>query len=136
VKINYDNELIKIMTLFESFTNAKLKDCIASEDRYIFVVEEEDIGKAIGKKGANIRRLENMLKKKIKIVGFSEDVKTFIKHLISPIETEIEENNEIVSLKCRDIKSRGILIGREAKNLKTTKEIVSRYFKIKDIKVI
>ena len=136
MKITYDSDLIKVMNLFESLTNARIKDCLIDEERYVFIVEDQDVGKAIGKKGVNIRKLEGLLKKKIKIVGFAEDVKTFIKHLIFPIEAEIEENEHIISLKSRDTKSRGILIGRNARNLKSLKEIVKRHFQFEDIKVI
>lgn len=131
----YDSDAIKIMNLFESLTNAKLKDFVAEDDRLLFIVDENDVGKAIGKNGANMRRLERLLKKKVKVAGFANDVKTFIKHLVFPIEAEIEEKEGIIVLKSKDTKSRGILIGRDAKNLKRTTQIVQRHFPIKEIKV-
>ena len=58
---------MKIMSLFETLTQAKLKDCIFDE-RIIFIVEENQIGKAIGKNGVNVRKIESALNKKVKIV--------------------------------------------------------------------
>ena len=50
-RIKYDSELIKLMTLFESMTGAKVKDCI-SDEKLTFIIEEGDMGKAIGRNGA------------------------------------------------------------------------------------
>jgi len=66
MKIKYDENLIKYISVFESITNTKLKDCIAEDDRLLFIVEEGQIGKAIGKQGSNIRRLEDLLKKRVR----------------------------------------------------------------------
>ncbi len=128
--------LMKYMSLFESITRAKLKDCITN-DKLTFIVEEGNISKAIGKRGSNVKMLENVIKKKIRIVEFNNDVADFIKNLIYPINVEdIEEENSVVSIMVNDTKSKGILIGRDRHNLNMIKSIVKRYFKIEDIKVV
>lgn len=134
-KIKYDINIMKYMQLFESLTRAKLKDCI-SDEQLIFIVEENEIGKAIGKGGSNVRRLEGLLKKKIKIVEFSADVTQFIRNLAMPLQIKdiIQEEN-IITITGPDTKTKGLLIGRERKNLDTMKGIVSRYFDVEDIKV-
>ena len=58
---------MRYISLFESLTGAKVKDCIVN-DIVIFIVHENEMGKAIGKQGSNIKRIENILKKKIKLV--------------------------------------------------------------------
>ena len=57
-KIKFDSDLMKLITLFESMSGAKVKDCIANE-KLIFVVEENEMGKAIGRSGVNIKRIRN-----------------------------------------------------------------------------
>ena len=74
-KIKYDINLMKYMQIFENLTRARLKDCILTEDQLICVVEENEIGRAIGKGGSNVRRIEGILKKKIKIVEFNSDIR-------------------------------------------------------------
>ena len=64
-RIKYNIDVMKYMSLFESLTGAKIKDCIVN-DTIIFIVHENEMGKAIGKHGSNIKRVENALKKKIK----------------------------------------------------------------------
>lgn len=127
---------MKYMQLFESLTRAKLKDCIAHE-QLIFIVEENEIGKAIGKKGSNAKRLEGLLKKKIKIVEFNPDVRQFIRNFVMPLQVkDITEENGIITIIGPDTKTKGLLIGRERKNIENLKDIVKRYFQIEDIKVM
>ena len=127
---------MKYMQLFENLTRAKLKDCIASE-QLIFIVEENEIGKAIGKGGSNVRRLEGLLNKKIKIVEFNPDVKHFIRNFVMPLQVkEINEEENIITITGPDTKTKGLLIGRERKNLENLKGVVKRYFEVEDIKVI
>jgi N utilization substance protein A len=135
-RIKYTIDLMKYMQLFENLTRAKLKDCIANE-QLIFIVEENEIGKAIGKGGSNVRRLEGLLNKKIKIVEFNNDIKHFIRNFVMPLQVkDINEEDNIITITGSDTKTKGLLIGRERKNLENLKEVVKRYFEVEDIKVI
>ena len=126
---------MKIISIFESVTGAKIKDCILNE-RLLFIVEENEIGKAIGKRGINIKRLEDMLKKKIRVAGFSPDVLQFIKNLLYPLQTtNIENNDGIITIRA-DTKTKALIIGRNKQNLNNSIAIVKRYFDIEDIKVV
>jgi len=135
-KIKYDFNLMNYIKLFEDLTRAKLKDCISNE-QLIFVVEEGEIGRAIGKNGSNVKRLEGILNKKIKVVEFSNDVKQFIRNFIMPLSVkDVNEENSIISIVGPDTKTKGMLIGRESKNLNNLKSVVGRYFKIEDIRIV
>ena len=135
-KIKYGLDLIKIMSLFESATGAKLKDAIDGES-LIFVVHESDMGKAIGKNGSNVRNLERMLNKKIKIVEFANDAAQFARNLAAPLQLKnAEEKDGILSLYCSDTKTRALIIGRDRKNISLLAEIIKRYFDVKDVKVL
>ena|SRR3989344_2696444 len=135
MKIKYDITVMGYMSLFENVTKAKLRDCIA-DNTITFVVEPGEIGRAIGKKGMNVYMLEKIFKKKIRIVEFSENLQTFIKNLVAPLKLAgIEENGDVVFLEAIDLKSRGILIGRNAQNLRQFEAIVKRYYPIKELRV-
>ena len=134
-RIKYDSDLMKLMALFESMTGAKVKDCIANE-KLIFVMEENEMGKAIGRNGVNIKRMENMLKKKIKLVEFSSDVLQFVKNMIYPIEVSgIMQEDNIIKIRGKDTSTKAMIIGRERQNINHLSGIVKRYFNIKEIKV-
>ena len=135
-RIKFDIDTMKIMSLFETITRAKLKDCIISEGMITFIVEENEAAKAIGKKGANVKTLERGLKKKIKIVEFSTDLIRFVQNLAYPAKIrEANQEGKILTLTAVDSQSRGLLIGRGASILRNYESIVKRYFDIDEIKV-
>ena len=138
MKIKYDLNLMKFMSFFENLTNTKLKDCfIDNNSILVFVVEENQIAKAIGKKGINVRNIKEKLNRKIKIVEFNPNIETFVANIISPlIGKEIKVEDNVVTIVGPDTKTKGLLIGRNGQNLRNYEEIVSRYFNIKEIKVI
>ncbi len=134
--ITYDSDSMKLIMLFESMTRAKVKDCIQDE-KIVFVIEQGDMGKAIGKSGANIRRMETQLKKKIRLVEFSSDVLQFVRNVIHPIEAlGITQDSGIITIHGKDTSARAMLIGRERKNINHITQIVKRYFDVKEIKVV
>ena len=138
IKIKYDINLMKFISFFENLTRAKVKDCIdsGSGSSLIFVVQKGEIGKAIGKNASNIKRLENMLKRKVRIIEYDEDVVKFVRNVLAPIKVEeVELVDSKVVIRDNDMKKKGMVIGRDASNLKKHKEIVSRYFPIEDIVV-
>ena len=137
VKIVYDIAAMKFMHIFESLTHARLKDCIPGPNQIIFVVHENEIAKAIGRGGVNVRKLENKLNKRVKIVEFNADRSRFIQNLIAPLEIigmEIKDDDRVV-LTAKDLKTRGLLIGRDASNLRSFEAIIKRYFPIKELRV-
>ena len=135
VRIKYSSDLMKYISLFESVTRAKVRDCIVNED-VIFVVHENEMGRAIGKQGSNIKRIEGILKKKIRLVESSNDVSQFVQNLIYPIRAkEIKEEDGLVTIYGNDTKTRGMLIGRDKHKINSINDIVKRYFEIKEVKV-
>ena len=135
-KIKYDSDLMKLITLFESMSGAKVKDCIA-DDNIIFIIEENEMGKAIGKKGANIKRAEDLLKRKIKLVEFSQDILQFVKNMIYPIEVnDIRQEDGVITIHGKDSNSKARIIGRERHNINNVTKIAKRYFDVKEIKVL
>lgn len=136
-KIKFDIDLMKYMSLFEGLTNAKVKDCIAEEERITFIVAENEIGKAIGKGGSNVKRLEKVLNRKIKIVEFNSDLVQFIRNVVFPLKTkEVLLEDKTVKVIPPDSPTRGLLIGRNAKNLRYFESIIKRYFDITELRVV
>jgi transcription termination/antitermination protein NusA len=133
-KIVYSQELIGFITFFESMTHTNVKDCIEGQ-QLIFVVDPGEIGKAIGRQGSNVKRLEAAMNKKIKIVEFNPDVKEFVKNLISPLKADVREEDGLLLLSSDDTRTKSLLIGRNSQNLDNFESIVRRYFGDKKLKV-
>jgi len=132
-----DQRLIGFITLFENLTRAKVKDAfIDKKERVVFIVNEGDAGKAIGKNGSNIKRISKMIIKTIKIIEYSSDVVEFIKSIIDPIKADsYDMNNNIITINSKDLHIKAMLIGRDRRNLIELNELVKKYFNNIEIKI-
>ena len=127
---------MKLMERFTSITRVGLRDCFIENDMAYFIVDKGNIGKAIGKNGSNVIRLEKIFNRKIKIVEFNSDLLQFIRNVAFPLKIkEIEAEDGRITISAVDLKTRGLLIGRAAKNLRNMESIIRRYFDIKEIRV-
>jgi len=135
-KIVFDLAAMQIMSLFTRITKAKLKDCIVEDGQIMFIVENGEMSKAIGKGGSNVKLLEKKLSKRVKIVQYSSDLCQFVCNLMYPAKVkDCVLTDGIVFLEAEDHPSRGLMIGRSASNLRRCEEIARRYFKLEEIKV-
>jgi len=133
---------MRYIALFESITGASVKDCIVDEEqgRVIFVVNEGQIGVAIGKGGRNIRTLESMTGKKHEIIEYSEDPVQFIKNALKPAivkEVRLTERMDgkkiaVVTVNPRD---KGVAIGKNGRNAERLRFLVKRYFDIQNVSI-
>lgn len=130
IKIKYTQDIMTIMVLFDKITNVPLKDCFEDKNHIItFVVDYKNISRAVGKSAMYVKRLQQILKRKIRILGFHPDVQEFIKYIIYPLQiSSIDIHDGVLILKDDDRKTKSLLIGRNAQNLQNITEIVRRYF--------
>jgi len=138
LRIKLDMALIKYMALFEKITRASVKDCFEQGDRLVFIVNEGQIGKAIGKGSVNVKKIENLVKKKIRIVEYNSDMHKFVQNIVHPFKLEnieYDEDTKILTLTAVDSKTRGYLIGRAASNLRNYEAVLKRHTKVSELKV-
>ena len=128
-----DLEKIQQINLFEKVTKSLVKDCFINNDLYLFVVEPGNASKAIGKQGINIRKMAKLLRKKIKVVEYTENLENFLTSLIFPLKMQEIVINESIEVSA-DTKTKGLLIGRNRKNLTFYNEILKKYFN-KELKI-
>lgn len=127
------------MSLFEKVTKAKLKDFFMHQDKLCFLVQPGNLRKALGQNKSNLKKLEDLLKKRIKIIEYSDDELKFIANVMAPLKiVEIKKDEEgIVTITGPDQKTKGLMIGAQARNLRLYESVVQKYFpEIKELKVI
>ena len=133
--MKYDLTFIGYVNTFETFTKAGVKDCFFDKNNnLVFVVNTGDAGKAIGKFGSNIKRLNGLLKKNIKVLEYNENVVQFVRNCLMPLKVEdiIAEEKKVI-IKTDDKRLKGLIFGRDKANLKELSETVKRFF---DVEVI
>ena len=142
-EIVLNEQSLQLMKQFEDITGAGSRDCIIDErsDRLIFVINPGDMGRAIGKQGASIKKASEDLGKKIEVVEFSQDAKQFIKNCFLPARVksvEITENEEGESVANVDIEEedRGIAIGKGGKNIFKANKLAERQHDIVSVQIL
>ncbi len=130
VRIRYTQELMGFIALFHKVTLVSVKDCFEDALGLLtFVVDAVHLGKAIGKHALHVKRLEYLFKRKIHIIAYHPDVCQFIRNIIYPLlVATAEQAGSVIILKDEDTKTKSLLIGRNAQNLRNTEAIVKRYF--------
>jgi transcription termination/antitermination protein NusA len=128
---------MKLIALFEQVTHAGVKDCIETPNMFLFIVNPFELGKAVGKQGSNVKRLEFMLKKKVKVVEFSEERNQFLANLLMPVtEFSIVEEGKKLKIQTINHAARGLIIGRAASNLRFLEDVVRRFYDVEEIIVV
>lgn len=142
-KIKLSPDEFRLLSLFQAVTAADARDCIIDEkmERVIFVVNRGQMGMAIGKGGSNIKQLQNVINKKIELVEHSENPADFVKNIFnSNIIQEIRINDRVdgtkVALVVADAKKKGLVVGKDGRNVDKARLLAKRYFNITNVLVI
>jgi N utilization substance protein A len=146
IKIN--RESMELISLFNNISGAIIKDCMMFKNQeynsevIIFLVKEEDVGKAIGKAGEHVKDLKAKLNKKVDVIAFSENLDRFIQNILQTTKNsivvqniEIKESRNlkktvIITVRPQD---RGKAIGKEGSMIRKIKELVLRYFDVDNV---
>jgi N utilization substance protein A len=141
-EVKLTEDCMRLIAQFESLTGAGSRDCVIDErnGRLIFVVNPGDMGLAIGKKGASIKKASEVMGKKIEVVEYNSNSEQFIKNCFLPAQVtsmtfEGEPGEQTVSVEVRD-EDRGIAIGKEGKNIFKAKKLAQRQHNITDVQIL
>ncbi len=127
------------LSLFSKLTGAYAKDCLVGRNTITFVVGEGEMGLAIGKKGANVKKLEQALGKRVELVEFSSDPAQFIRNIFSPANVQkvnvVERNGKKLAYVILDGKDRRALGRRVDAKARLARILASRHFGIDNVVV-
>jgi N utilization substance protein A len=142
-KIKLTSDELRLISLFQSITSASARDCIVDEkmERVIFIVNKGQMGLAIGKGGATIKQLQNVVAKKVELVEYSDDASEFICNTLnSDMINQVKINERMDGTKQAvvivDAKKKGIVVGREGRNAEKARLLAKRYFQISNVLII
>jgi NusA-like KH domain protein len=130
-------KFIRYLNLFEKITKVRTQHCFSYNSIIVFLVAKEEMAKAIGESGKNIKKLSQILGK-AKIMALpsgAEDLEKFILDLVYPVKfksVEVKDNRIVISA---GMQSRAALIGRNKTRLNEMKEILRQYFNAEDVRV-
>lgn len=130
-----DKEM-RYISLFEAATGASVIDCVESEGLIVFVVSPGDLPRVLARKGAKIQQFSRIVKKKVKVVEYSEDPAKFLRNalmparLIEPVRISERTDGKKVAVVTVDPRHKGMAIGREGRTIELVRYLLRRHHKI------
>lgn len=135
-------DCMRLISQFERLTGAGSRDCVMDDrnNRLIFVVNPGEMGLAIGKKGASIKKAMEVMGKKIEVVEYSPSAEQFLKNCFLPAQVtsvvfEQSDDGPVAHVEVRP-EDRGIAIGKEGKNIFKAKKLALRQHNISDVTLV
>ncbi|MCS6768223.1 MAG: NusA-like transcription termination signal-binding factor [Candidatus Nitrosocaldus sp.] len=138
--IRLTSDELRLMSLFQSVTTVTARDCVIDEkmDRVIFVIGKGDMGLAIGRNGSTIRTLQGMIGKRIELVEYADDLAEFVRNIFgrdAVLDVKIgnhTSNGKVVTV-IVDPRKKGMVVGREGRNVEKARLLTRRYFDVTNV---
>ncbi len=137
--ITFTEDTLRYISLFETITKTRVKDCMETEEKLVFVVDPGHANRAVGRGGENVIRLKNTTGKNIQVIEYSDEPEEFIKNVFYNYNVQsvtIENRGNIIHATVTvDPKVKGRAIGKNGRNLKIARDIVNRHHNVQSISV-
>jgi len=129
-------QFIRYVNLFSRITRIRTNHCFEYNNAIVFAVPRRLVSRALGLDNKNLRRLNEVLRKKVKIVAIPngrEDIENFVSVITYPIKpkaVEIKDNDAIINTAPQN---KALLIGRNKIRLNEMQNVLEQYFGIKKV---
>ncbi len=141
VKLN--KEKLRYISLFEKITGVTPRDCVESgEDKnhITFVMDESDMGRAIGQNGSNIKKVRKEMDKRVDVIEYSEDPEEFLRNVFSSvdvldIEINSDEDGKTEAMVEVDQNEKGRAVGKDGWNIKRARKLLNRHHGMSDVEL-
>ena len=118
--------------MFSRVTRINTRFCAKYNDTIIFFVPKSLVMKALGREGINLKKISEVLRKKVRIVPVPrgiQDVKAFIENIVKPVTfKDVEIKGDEIILTAGGTQSKASLIGRDKRRLIEMQRIIKDYF--------
>ena len=136
-----DMQLMRYINLFARTTNVQTTKVFTYNNQIIFAVPKDKVSIAIGKGAVNVKKLNDILRKKIKVVAMpplddSKGIGQFVGDVVSPVEfNKIDiKNDSAVIVAGRE--SKAALIGRGRQREKELADVLKNFFGIAKFRIM
>lgn len=128
---------MRYLNIFNKVTKIHSDSCFFYNNTLFFCVPKRFLFKAIGENNSNLKKINEFVGKRVKVVPTPKDVshaKDFIKVLVNPIEiNDIEVNNSEIIVNAG--KDKSMLFGRDKKKFFELQKILKSFFS-RDLKIV
>lgn len=133
-----DMQDLRHLNLFGQITKISTRFCFTYNGMIFFCVPRSLVSRAVGKNGENVKKMNEILGKRIRIISQPNgtgEVKRFIESIVTPVTFNGVEfsGNEII-INSGNTQNKAALMGRHKKRLMELGKIVKDYFN-KELKI-
>jgi transcription termination/antitermination protein NusA len=135
-----DMQLMRYINLFSKVSRVSTTKCFVYNNQIVFAVPKAKVSVAIGRDAINIKKLRDILRKKIKVVAMPdvdnrEGIGKFVEAVVNPVEfnkIEVKENSVTINA---GRQNKAALIGRNRGREKELSEILKNFFHITKFRI-
>ena len=135
-----DMQLMRYINLFARTTGVQTRRVFVYNNQIIFAVPKAKVSESIGKGAVNIKRMNEILRKKIKVVAMpavddNEGIEKFIEAVVSPIEfngVELKGDGVVIN---GGRQSKAALIGRGRQRETELGAVLKNFFGITKLRI-
>jgi transcription antitermination factor NusA-like protein len=134
-----DMTAMRYINLLDKFARVKTRKCFIHNNVIFFAVNREEVSRAIGPSAINIRRIQEQIGRKIKVIREDEgieDIPRFIDDVVSPVRPKsIEVKDGCVTITAGNNQNKASLIGRNKRRFLELKKIIHDTYNL-DLKIL
>jgi N utilization substance protein A len=141
-EIKLSSDELSLMSMFQGMTGATARDCVIDErrGRVIFVVAKGQMGLAIGKEGASVKKIERAVRRPVEVVEWSDDVEGLVRNALGEksvqevrVSERLDGTKAVVVIV--DPRKKGAVLGLGGKNAEKVRLLAKRYFDVSNLQI-
>src|SRR3989344_8202263 len=96
-------QIMRYINLLDKTSHVKTSQCFMHNNSIFFAVKERDVSKAIGPAAINVKKMQEQIGKRVKIIKISEgieDAQRFIRDIVAPVRIksiEVKDDCAVVT---------------------------------------
>lgn len=134
-----DMTAMRYINLLDKIARVKTRKCFVHNNVVFFAVNREDVSRAIGPAALNIKKIQDKIGKRVKIIREEDglvDLQRFIDDVVAPVKPRAVEMKEgCVIITAGSNQNKASLIGRNKRRFLELKKIVHDTYNL-DLKII
>lgn len=133
---------LSMLSMFQGMSGATALDCVIDEkqNRLIFVVAKGQMGLAIGKGGASVKKVERAFRRSVEVVEWADDVGGIVRNTLGAKYIQEVKVGDMLDGAKRlvivvDYRKKGVVLGMGGRNAEKVRLLVHRYFGIENVQI-
>ncbi|MDA4124579.1 MAG: NusA-like transcription termination signal-binding factor [Thaumarchaeota archaeon] len=137
-----NSEEVSLLSMFQGMTGATTRDCIVDEkrNRLIFVVAKGQMGLAIGKEGASVKKAERAVRRPVEVVEWADDIEGLVRNALGAkyvqevkLSESLDGTQGVVVVV--DSRKKGAVLGVGGRNAEKVRLLAKRYFGVNNVQI-